>query len=168
MSTEEARASQSSSLSQPSTAPGAVFLSYASEDIAAAERIATALRAADIEVWFDKSELRGGDAWDHKIRRQIRDCVLFVPIISANSEARTEGYFRLEWDLADQRSHMIVRNRAFIVPVCLDGTSESDAGVPESFQRVQWTRLPGGETSPAMVSSPSNLPLVRKSPPVIP
>jgi TolB-like protein/Tfp pilus assembly protein PilF len=125
-----------------------VFLSYASEDTADAERIATALRAAGIEVWFDKSELRGGDAWDHKIRRQIRDCVLFVPIISRNSEARSEGYFRLEWDLADQRSHMIVRDRAFIVPVCLDGTPESDAGVPESFQRVQWTRLPRGETSP--------------------
>jgi hypothetical protein len=41
---------------------GAVFLSYASEDAAAAERIATARRAGGIEVWFDKSELRGGDA----------------------------------------------------------------------------------------------------------
>jgi len=151
MSTEEARASQSTEASQPSTATGAVFLSYASEDAAAAERIATALRDAGIEVWFDKSELRGGDAWDHKIRRQIRDCVLFVPVISGNSEVRPEGYFRLEWDLADQRSHMIVRDRAFIVPVCLDGTPESDARVPESFQRVQWTRLPGGETSPAFV-----------------
>jgi len=164
MSTEEARAPQSTEVSQPSTATGAVFLSYASEDAAAAERIATALCTAGIEVWFDKSELRGGDAWDHKIRRQIRDCVLFVPIISANSEARPEGYFRLEWDLADQRSHMIVRNRAFIVPVCLDGTPESDAGVPESFQRVQWTRLSGGETSPAFIErirrllSPDNSP----------
>ncbi len=151
MSPEEARASPSTGVPQPSTATGPVFLSYASEDFAAAERIATALRTAGIEVWFDKSELRGGDAWDHKIRRQIRDCALFVPIISANSEARPEGYFRLEWDLADQRSHMIVRNRAFIVPVCLDGTPESDAGVPESFQRVQWTRLPGGDTSSAFI-----------------
>jgi TolB-like protein/Flp pilus assembly protein TadD len=141
-----------------------VFLSYASEDTAAAERIATALRAAGIEVWFDKSELRGGDAWDHKIRRQIRDCVLFVPIVSANSEARTEGYFRLEWDLADQRSHMIVRNRAFIVPVCLDGTPESNAGVPESFQRAQWTRLPGGETSPAFIERLTRLLSPEKTP----
>ena len=75
-----------------------------------------------IEVWFDKSELRGGDAWDQLIRRQIRDCALFVPIISGNSEGSPEGYFRLEWDLADQRSHMIVRHRPFIVPVCLDRT----------------------------------------------
>jgi len=43
---------------------GAVFLSYASEDSEAAKRICEALRAADIEVWFDQSELRGGDVWD--------------------------------------------------------------------------------------------------------
>jgi hypothetical protein len=46
----------------------AVFLSYASEDAEAAERLAAALRLAGIEVWFDKSELRGGDAWDRHIR----------------------------------------------------------------------------------------------------
>jgi hypothetical protein len=32
-----------------------VFLSYASEDAAAAQRICEALRAAGIEVWFDQS-----------------------------------------------------------------------------------------------------------------
>jgi TolB-like protein/Flp pilus assembly protein TadD len=122
----------------------AVFLSYASEDGEAAQRMADALRGAGIEVWFDRNALRGGDEWDRKIRREIRDCALFVPIVSANSEARHEGYFRLEWDLADQRSHMIARGRPFIVPVALDETRAEDAGVPDSFQRVQWTRLPGG------------------------
>ncbi len=123
-----------------------MFLSYASEDAQAAGRIADALRTAGIEVWFDRNALRGGDEWDRKIRREIKDCALFVPIISANSEARHEGYFRLEWDLADQRSHMIARGRPFLVPVGLDETRAEDAGVPDSFQRVQWTRLPGGTT----------------------
>jgi TolB-like protein/Tfp pilus assembly protein PilF len=130
---------------------GAIFLSYASEDAVAAERISDALRAAGIEVWFDRAELRGGDAWDEKIRREIRDCALFMPIVSANTAARHEGYFRLEWDLADQRSHMIARSRAFIVPVVVDDTSESAADTPDSFLRVQWTRLPGGATPPAFV-----------------
>jgi len=124
----------------------AVFLSYASQDACAAKRICEALRAAGIEVWFDQSELRGGDAWDQKIRRELHDCALFMPVISANTAARHEGYFRLEWDLADQRTHMIARNRAFIVPVCVDATPGTSADTPESFQRVQWTRLPGGET----------------------
>jgi TolB-like protein/Tfp pilus assembly protein PilF len=141
----------------------AVFLSYASEDAPAAAPIAEALRAAGIEVWFDRNALRGGDEWDRKIRREIKDCALFVPIISVNSEARHEGYFRLEWDLADQRSHMIARGRPFLVPVALDETRAEDAGVPDSFQRVQWMRLPGGAMTPEFVERIgrllSNLPL---------
>jgi len=130
----------------------AVFLSYASQDAAAAARIGDALRMAGIEVWFDRSELRGGDAWDQTIRRQIRDCALFIPVVSANTASRPEGYFRLEWSLAEQRSQMIARNKHFIVPVCLDDTPETGADVPESFQRVQWIRLPRGETTPAFAA----------------
>jgi TolB-like protein len=130
----------------------AVFISYASQDAEAANRICQALRAAGIEVWFDQSELRGGDAWDQKIRREIRDCALFVPVISANTASRHEGYFRLEWDLADQRTHMMARDRAFIVPVCLDATTDAGTDVPESFHRAQWTRLPDGNTPPAFAA----------------
>jgi len=57
----------------------AVFLSYASQDADAARRICETLRAAGLEVWFDQSELRGGDAWDASIRRKIKECALFVP-----------------------------------------------------------------------------------------
>lgn len=49
------------------TPKGAVFLSYASQDAKAARRICEALQAAGIEVWFDQSQLRGGDAWDQSI-----------------------------------------------------------------------------------------------------
>jgi TIR domain len=86
----------------------AVFLSYASQDAEAAQKICEALRAGGIEVFLDQSELRGGDVWDQKIRRQIHDCALFIPVISASTASRREGYFRLEWDLADQRSDMMV------------------------------------------------------------
>ena len=55
----------------------AVFLSYASQDAEAARRICDALRAAGVEVWFDQSALRGGDAWEACIRRQIKECALF-------------------------------------------------------------------------------------------
>jgi TolB-like protein len=130
-------------------ASGAVFLSYASQDALPAQRICEALTAAGIEVWFDQSELRGGDAWDLKIRQQIRDCALFVPVISEHTTARPEGYFRLEWGLADQRSQMIARNKAFIIPVCVDRTPESVPDLPESFLRVQWMRLPDGATPAA-------------------
>lgn len=129
----------------------AVFLSYTSQDAEAAQKICEALRAAGIQVWFDQSELRGGDLWDQRIRREVRDCELFIPVISANTTSRREGYFRLEWDLADQRTHMMARDRTFIVPVSLDATAEPGADVPESFHRAQWTRLPDGDTLVAFV-----------------
>ena len=57
----------------------AVFLSYASQDAESASRSAkrSGLRAS--KSGSIRSELRGGDAWDQKIRREIRECVLFIP-----------------------------------------------------------------------------------------
>lgn len=127
----------------------AVFLSYASQDAEAARRIADALRAAGVEVWFDQNELVGGDAWDQKIRRQIKECALFIPVISTNTQARAEGYFRLEWRLADQRTHLMGKSKTFLLPVCIDGTHDAEADVPDSFIAAQWMRLPAGDASPA-------------------
>ena len=124
----------------------AVFLSYASQDAAAVARVAETLRAVGVEVWFDQSELVGGDVWDAKIRKQIAECALFVPVISANTNARGEGYFRLEWKLAVDRSHLMAHDQAFLLPVVIDATTDAAARVPPEFRAVQWTRLPGGET----------------------
>src|SRR6516165_933598 len=140
-----------------STPTGAVFLSYASQDADAARRICDALRAAGIEVWFDQSELRGGDAWDRKIRDQIRHCALLIPIISAHSQARLEGYFRREWKFAVERKRDIADELAFLLPVVVDETSERGASVPEGFHEVQWTRLPEGVASQEFVEHVSSL-----------
>jgi hypothetical protein len=124
-----------------SPAPGSVFLSYASQDAEAARRICDALHASGIEVWLDQSELKGGDAWDASIRKQISECALFVPIVSEHTQRRLEGYFRLEWRLADTRTHRMAK-----------GTRDSEAHVPDSFLEVQWMRLPGGQAGDALVA----------------
>jgi tetratricopeptide (TPR) repeat protein len=127
----------------------AVFLSYASQDAEAARHICDALRGAGVEVWFDvDGGLEHGDEWDAKIRRQIKECVLFIPIISATTQAREEGYFRLEWELAAERAMSIASGVAFILPIVIDATREPDALVPDRFRKVQWTRLPGGVVTP--------------------
>ena len=131
---------------------GAVFLSYSSPDAPAARRLAEGLRAAGIEVWFDQNELRGGDAWDKSIRAQIKDCAILVPIISADTNARGEGYFRLEWRLAVERSHLMADDHPFLVPVVIDDTSEATARVPDHFRERQWSRLPGGEPTPEFIA----------------
>ena len=130
----------------------AVFISYASQDVAAAARICGALRQAGVEVWFDQSELRGGDVWDRQIRQQVHDCRLFMPIVSANTEARVEGYFRREWKLAVDRTHDLSERVAFLVPIVIDATPEAKADVPDAFRHFQWTRLPNGDTPPAFTA----------------
>ena len=149
-------------VSEPSP-NAAIFLSYAREDTDAARRIADALRGFGVEVWFDQNELRGGDTWDQKIRNQIRTCTLFMPIISARTQERPEGYFRREWKIAVERTHDIADGVPFIVPVVIDGTTESTALVPEQFMRVQWTRLAGGAPTPEFVTHTKRLLAPRRS-----
>ena len=54
----------------------AVFLSYASQDAQAAQRIAEVLRARGIEVWFDQSELR-----DAELNRRRLDMALIAVLM---------------------------------------------------------------------------------------
>jgi hypothetical protein len=71
--------------------------------------------------------LRGGDAWDAAIRRRVRECALFMPLISANTEARSEGYFRREWNLAVHRMMDMAADLAFLMPVVIDSTPNASA-----------------------------------------
>lgn len=135
----------------------AVFLSYASQDASAAQRLCDSLRTAGIEVWFDQRELRGGDAWDRQIRRQIRECALFIPLLSHTTQFRLEGYFRREWKLAADRTHDMAEGKPFLIPVVIDDTPDQDAAVPDAFRAVQWSQLPGGESSPSFVARLSSL-----------
>ncbi len=151
-----ASASQPTSLvastpAAPEMKPGSVFLSYASQDAPAVKKIRDALEAAGIEVWFDQRRLESGDDFDKEIKKNIRSCSLFVPVISANTQARHEGYFRLEWALGAERSKLIAETIPFILPVVIDPVNENDALVPERFLQVQWSRLAGGATTPEFV-----------------
>ncbi len=145
-------------MSEPSSsATQAIFLSYAREDAESARRIAEALRSSGIEVWFDQNELRGGDTWDAKIRKQINDCTLFLPIISHHTQERNKGYFRLEWKLAVEQTHLMLDGVPFLAPVVIDGTPEAGAAVPPEFMKVQWTRLPGALPTPQFVEQMQRL-----------
>jgi hypothetical protein len=130
--------------------PPSLFLSYASEDRAVVRRLRDALEAEGLEVWYDENELTGGEAWDRKIRRQIRECTYFMPIISAQSNARPEGYFRREWRVAVERTLDMADDIIFLLPVVIDDTGEAGARVPDPFLNVQWLRVPGGEPNPAL------------------
>jgi len=126
----------------------AVFISYAREDLPAVQRLKAALDGAGIPTWFDMDRLEGGDDYDRKIHANIARCSFFLPVISASTQRRLEGYFRREWSYAVDRSRNIAEGAVFILPVCIDDTPEAEALVPEKFKSLHVSRMPGGEPSP--------------------
>src|SRR5689334_21779708 len=126
----------------------AVFISYAREDLAAVQKMKAGLDAAGIKTWFDLERLEGGDDYDRKIQRNIARCSYFIPVVSATTERRLEGYFRREWSYALDRARNIAEGALFILPVCIDDTDAGAAQVPERFRALHFTRLPGGEVTP--------------------
>jgi hypothetical protein len=129
-----------------------VFLSYASEDRQAARLLRDALPDYGLDVWYDESDIGGGEAWDQKIRREIRECDYFMPLVSAQTEARHEGYFRREWRLAVERTLDMADDHPFLLPIVIDDTDQSVARVPEKFLAVQWLKVPAGQPTRALES----------------
>ena len=129
-----------------------VFLSYASEDRQAARSFREALPSYGLDPWHDENDLGGGELWDQKIRTQIRECDYFMPIISAQTEARHEGYFRREWRLAVERTLDMADDHPFLLPIVIDDTQQAGARVPEKFLAVQWLRVPGGNPTSAFAA----------------
>jgi hypothetical protein len=128
---------------------GAIFISYASDDLEAATRLAEGLRAAGLEVWFDRNALQMGDDWTRSIRRGIERCALFLPVISRQtlSEENRRRYFWREWNDADDFARGMAPGEAFIVPVVIDDTRIDRASLPDSFQRAQGASLPDGNVT---------------------
>ena len=130
----------------------AVFISYAREDLPAVQKLKAALDAAGITTWFDMDRLESGDDYDRKIRGNIARCAFFMPVVSATTQRRHEGYFRREWNDAVDRTRGMADGAVFILPVTVDDTTEAAAIVPEKFKSVHFSRVPGGEPPPEFVS----------------
>jgi hypothetical protein len=135
----------------PGSAAGTIFISYSSDDVGAAKKLFADLDEIGGDVaWFDKSALKPGDLWYEHIRSAIQRCSLFLPLLSANTERRTEGYFRLEWTEAAERCKRI-QGRKFIFPIVIDpGYTGAMGGytlIPEQFKAFQYSHAPSGQMS---------------------
>jgi len=123
----------------------AVFISYTRDDLAAVQQIKAGLEAAGITTWFDMDRLEVGDDYDRKIQRNIARCSYFIPVVSAATQRRLEGYFRREWSYAIDRVRNMADGALFILPVSIDATTAAEALVPDKFKSLHFTQLPGGQ-----------------------
>mgnify|MGYP001434092223 CR=1 FL=1 len=122
----------------------AVFISYAREDLAAVQQIKSGLEAAGIVTWFDMDRLQVGEDYDRQIQRNIARCSYFIPVVSAHTQRRLEGYFRREWSYAMDRVRNMADGALFILPVSIDDTTAAEALVPDKFKALHFSHLPGG------------------------
>lgn len=141
---------------EPSSLSGSIFVSYSSTDIGPARTLFAGLqKICDDVAWFDKTALRPGDDWKQHILGAIQRCGLFLPLLSANTERRPEGFFRLEWDEAAERARRI-QGRKFICPIVIDPDYAGDMGryalVPDRFRSFQYSHAPAGEMPPGLTS----------------
>jgi hypothetical protein len=135
----------------PVFAPGAVFLSYSSDDRPAAQAIRDALDAAGIDVWFDRDQLMAGDAFESKIRRYIERSSVFIPVLSRSTVTPERRFFRLEWEHAQRVAITAPESSRFILPVAIDDLPPDHQDIPERFRAVNWTRLANGRTVPEFI-----------------
>ncbi|HEX7186292.1 MAG TPA: toll/interleukin-1 receptor domain-containing protein [Thermoanaerobaculia bacterium] len=133
--------------------PGAVFLSYASEDRPVVEALKEELERAGLDVWFDRDALEGGDEYEKKIRRNIESCSLFVPVLSHHTLTSRRRFFRLEWDWAERVAVQAPPNLRYIVPLAVDDVAPDDPALPDRFKRLHWERLAPGQPNPGVVET---------------
>jgi hypothetical protein len=143
----------------PEVGPGAVFLSYASDDWSAVTRIKTALETAGVEVFFDRDQLKPGNDWEGKLRRNIHQCSLFVPVISRQTLTPDRRFFRMEWNLALEEARMasFSSEEVFLLPVVIDDTRIDNPALPGKFRTIQWTSLPAGDPTAEFVQMVKDL-----------
>jgi hypothetical protein len=134
--------------------PGAVFLSYASEDRETARRIRAQLEAANIDTWMDEKRLQSGDAYEQKIRENIDDAAFFVALISRSFElpSRTRGgYVLKEWKWAEDVSLSRHKDDAFLQPLAIDDTPKGAGYIDQPYRSLHWAQLSDGRLAPEFV-----------------
>jgi len=138
---------------------GAVFLSYASEDLSVAEKIKQALEAPGVDVFLDRKELHPGEDWEAKLRRSIHQCSVFVPLISRQTLTPSRRFFRAEWKLAlrEDEKASFSDEEVFLLPVVIDDTSLEEPAIPSRFRAAQWTLLPTGQPTDEFVKRVQHL-----------
>jgi TIR domain/SIR2-like domain len=127
---------------------GALFISYAREDATAADTLRRGLEAKGFEVWHD-GQFKGAEDYDDRIQRAIKECALFIPLLSQQTERNVrDAYFRREWHLAEDRDTRNASDVRFILPLVVDGTSRNDfRTVPRRFLQKHILAAPDGGLS---------------------
>jgi hypothetical protein len=113
-----------------------VFISYAHEDLEAAQKLYKQLLATPgIEPWFDKANLLPGMKWKPAIRKAIRESDYFLALLSGRATSK-RGYVQKEMKEALEVRDEFPEDKAFLIPIRLE-----DCQPPESLSDTHYADL---------------------------
>jgi hypothetical protein len=117
-----------------------MFISYSRDDKSLADRLKNEFEKNGLSVFFDEDSLRTGDQYNQAIRNYIKDCDLFIALISENAiKDKTRYVYEKEW-----RSAIVLNNykdRSYIRPYIIDQTLPTDARIPEEIRNLNIEKI---------------------------
>ncbi len=104
-----------------------IFISYSRKNKSSTEALSDDIEGLGNTVWFDK-KLSGGQPWWDKILENIRNCDVFVFVLSA--ESLDSSACTLEYEYADKLGKMIL-------PVLIDEKVHTGC-LPQALSKIQF------------------------------
>src|SRR5512138_2916942 len=108
-----------------------VFISYSRKDIDFARRLAGDLENAGYDVWWDLTDLRGGDDWPRVIPAAIESSQYVIVVLSPNSAVS-------DWVEKEYTQALGLRKK--IIPIMLNPSP-----VPFALNTVNYVNFASGE-----------------------
>jgi hypothetical protein len=96
-----------------------VFIAYAVEDAATADRLYAALTARGYDPWMDRRKLLPGQNWPRRIEEAIESADFFIACFSRHSVGKRGG-FQAEVRSALDCASRVPLDDVFLIPVRLD------------------------------------------------
>jgi cellulose biosynthesis protein BcsQ len=121
------------------------YISFHGADREAAVRLVSNLRADGIDVWLDTSEFKPGDDIERDIISAIKECPVFIPLISTNSKrlfryGKPMFHFR-EWEWLNVFNKMERNKSKTIIPIIIDDTD----WMYDKFRNFYSLKIPYGK-----------------------
>jgi len=120
-----------------------VFISYVRENSKDVIRLVSALKARQVEVWFDQTHLKPGDRWADVIRREISQGDFFIACFSTEFSKRRKTFMHEEITQAIEQLRQRPVDQPWFIPVLLSDCEIPDRsiGAGETLRSIQWVAL---------------------------
>lgn len=108
------------------------FVCYPSEHLAEAKKFAGFLKSVDVDYWFDKESLVGGDEWDRERKKALADSDMVIVICSTQTTER-DGVYQREINETLERQKDMRLGKNFLIPV-----RAKDIDLPPELSKFQY------------------------------